>query len=788
MKRQTLFLLCAAVLALVCSCSQSSQNLQEKALARQVDAVYAKLSLEEKAAQLYGIYPGELLVDGQVSREKCREVIPYGVGHICQPTSSQDKDVDEIRRMVLDIQAYLVEETPAGIPAIFHEEALSGLTAKGATIYPQAIGAACSWNPDLIRAKTARTADDMRAVGQQYALSPMIDLIRTPLWPRIEESCGEDGFLTATLACAFVSGLQQNGFHDGVAATTKHFLGYGGANTLPWKELYEEVLLPHEAVIRTQGSESVMTSYDRFRSEYAVCSDTLINVILRGYLGYQGAVISDYGAVQTGRDRSEEALKQYAVDALTAGNDLELAWSTSYRYIPELVREGRIPEEAVEKAVKRARMLKARAGLLEPAPKFCAEGPFNPDSDQGRQIAYELASQSVVLLKNEGNILPLSGNKKIALVGPNANSVWSMLGDYTFPSMQIFFHRNNPDLSAVRVPTLLEALREGFAGVVEYERGCDWSTMADSRVAEGGDARVRGMRLRRIESEDPTDRKAAIKLAAGSDVIVAAMGENVFLCGENRVRNGIRLPGDQEDFVRELIATGKPVVLVVFGGHPQVLAPIADGCAAILQAWYPGEEGGRAVTDILTGRVNPSGHLCVSYPATEDPGLRCYNEEPAQEFIAWPFGYGLSYTSFGYSDLQMQPEASTKDGVIRVSCRVTNNGDRAGDEVVQLYVSPASGQPLKPVQLKGYKRISLDAGESTTISFEMSLDQLAWWSAAADGSSVWTISPGDYRFRIGPNSAELPLEGVCTLSGRPVSKTLRDSYFPRIEVLPLQCK
>ena len=769
---------CAATALLLAACYTPNN---EKALQNQVDALYGRLSLEEKAAQLYGIYPGELMVDGEVSREKCREVIPYGVGHICQPTSSQNKDADEIRRLVRDIQAYLVEETPAGIPAIFHEEALTGLTAKGATIYPQAIGAACSWNPELIKAKTSRTAADMRSVGQQYALSPMIDLIRTPLWPRIEESCGEDGFLTATLACAFVGGLQERGFREGVAATTKHFLGYGGANTLPWKELYEEVLLPHEAVIRTQGSESVMTSYDRFRSEYAVCSDTLINVILRGYLGYTGAIISDYGAVQTGRDRSEEALKQYAVNALTAGNDLELAWSTSYRYIPELVREGRIPEEVLEKAVKRALMLKARAGLLDSNPSFCADGPLELDSPEGRQIAYKLATQSMVLLKNDGT-LPLQGSEKIALVGPNANSVWSMLGDYTFPSMQIFFHRQEPDLSAVRVSTLLEALQEGFSGEVNYERGCDWSTMADSRVAEGGDARLRGMLLRRIESPDPTNPAAALQLAFQSDVIVAAMGENVFLCGENRIRNGIRLPGDQEEFVRSLIATGKPVVLVVFGGHPQVLSPIADGCAAILQAWYPGEEGGRAVTDILTGRVNPSGRLCVSYPATEDTDLRCYNELPSAELIAWPFGYGLSYTAFSYSDLEVQPSAQTADKTIRVSCRVTNTGSLAGDEVVQLYVSPASGQPLKPLQLKGFQRISLESGASAVVHFEVAPDQLAWWSEGADGKSVWTISPGDYRFRIGPHSADTKLEGLCHVDGKPLVKPIRDTYFPTVTV------
>ena len=777
--RQTIILIlgAAALLVAVSACKSDP----EKALRKQVNAIYDRLSLEEKAAQLYGIYPGDLLVDGKVSLEKCREIIPYGLGHICQPTSSQDMDADQMRKMVRDIQAYLVNETAAGIPAIFHDEALSGLTAKGATIYPQAIGAACSWNPDLMRAKTARTAVDMRSVGQQLALSPMLDLIRTPHWPRIEESCGEDAFLTATLGCAFVEGLQSQGFHDGVAATTKHFLGYGGANTLSWKELYEEVLLPHETAIRTQGTESLMTSYDRFRSEYAVCSDTLINVILRGYLDYGGAIVSDYGAVQTGRDRSEEALKQYAVDALLAGNDLELAWNTSYKYIPDLVREGRIPEAALEKAVKRALMLKARAGLLEPDPVFCAEGDLQLDSPEGRRIAYEIASQSIVLLKNEG-VLPLKGSEKIALVGPNANSVWSMLGDYTFPSMQIFFHRREPDLNAVKIPTLLEALKQAYSGEIAYERGCDWSTMNDARIAEGGDARIRGMRMRRIESADPTDAKAALRLASKSDIIIAAMGENVFLCGENRVRNGIRLPGDQEQFVRDLIATGKPVALVVFGGHPQVLSGIAEGCAAVLQAWYPGEEGGNAVANILTGKVNPSGHLCVSYPATEDTGLRCYNEEPAPEFIAWPFGYGLSYTSFNFDNFQLDQAATTKGGPVTVSCRVTNTGDRAGAEVVQLYVSPASGQPLKPLQLKGYQRVELESGASATVMFKVDTDQLAWWSADKDGRSVWTVSPGDYLFRIGSSSADLPLEGVCSLSGAETHKPLRDVYFPEVSV------
>jgi len=752
-------------------------------LQKQVDEVYARLSLEEKAAQLSGIYPSELMVDGRISLEKCRELIPYGVGHICQPGSSQNKNADELRQMVRDIQNYLMNEVPAGIPAIFHDEALSGLTAKNATAYPQAIGAACSWDPDLFRLKTQYTARDMRKLGLQMALSPMMDVIRTPHWPRIEESCGEDGYLTATLGAAFVNGLQSEGFKEGITATTKHFLGYGGANTLSWKELYEEVLLPHEAIIRTEGSKSVMTSYDRFRSEYAVCSDTLINLILRDYLKYDGVMVSDYGAVQQGkRSKDEEVLKQCAVDALLAGNDLEFSSNTSYRYIPELVREGRIPDEILEKAVKRALMLKARAGLLDPNPKLYEEGTLDLDTPENRRLAYEIACESIVMLKNDG-VLPLHPHKKLAIVGPNANSFWSMLGDYTYLSMQTFFFRNEVNDSRLKIDTFLESMQNLYKGEIQYERGCDWSTLADVRFLQGGDEKARQRFVRTIPSDDPTDWDAAIRAASGSDVIVAAMGENIYLSGENRGRNGIGLPGDQERFVKELIATGKPVVLVVFGGHPQVIEPVADGCAAILQAWFPGEEGGNAVASILTGKVNPSGKLCVSYPKSQSTELFCYNEEPADSLVAYPFGYGLSYTSYRYSDMEVQPKANTTDRYVSVKCKVTNTGTVDGDEIVQLYVSPASGQNIKPIQLKGYGRVRLAAGQTASLCFRLAVDQLAWWSEDAQTlKPVWTVSGGDYLFKIGPSSAELPLEGVCAFAGRDIQKALRTDYFATVDI------
>ena len=781
--KKHLLIFSLALIAAACSGpkpaeSQADKAKQaDKALQAQVDAVYDRLSVEDRAAQLFGIYPSELMVDGVFSIEKCKEVIPYGAGHICQLSSSQSLNADELRQLIADIQDYMVNHTPAGIPAVIHDECITGVTAKGATAYPQQMAVACTWDPAPLSVKMRQTARSMRDLGEQFALSPMVDIIRSAHWSRVEESYGEDGYLTATMGTAFVKGLQADGFRDGVTATTKHFLGYGGGSSLTEKEIYEEVLFPHEAIIRQAGSRSIMTCYDKFRTQYAVCSDTLLNVILRDYLHYDGIVVSDYGAVQQGsRDRSPEFLKQCAIDAINTGNDLEFNSNTSYRYLPELLAEGRVSEEAFERAVKRALMVKARSGLLDPNPEYFKEGKLDMDPAESRQTAYDLAAESVVMLKNNG-VLPLASGKNIAVVGPNANSVWSMLGDYTFPSMQLFFFRKDVNPDDLYVPTFLECFQSKYDGKVEYSRGVDWSTLADMGLSMSGDQRVRALNVRKIDSEDYTNWDDAIKVAARNDVIVAAMGENIYLCGENRRRAGIRLPGDQEAFVKALTATGKPVVLIMFSGRPEMITDIADGCAAILQAFYPGEEGGNAVSDILTGKVNPSGKLCMTMPATESTDQYCYNNGVNPEMALYPFGFGLSYTTFQYSDISVQPEAKTKNGLIEVSCKVTNTGSVKGDEVVQLYASPKSGQPLKPIQLKGFQRISLDPGKSATVTFCVSADQLAWFSDAG-----WTVSPGDYAFKVGSSSSDLPLEGVCTLKGKPVVKALRDVYFADVAV------
>jgi beta-glucosidase len=740
---------------------------------KQVGLVYQKMTLDEKVAQLSGIRPVDLLENNKLSLAKCREKIPNGIGHVCQYACGVDMGPDELRDFVRDLQNYLINETPSGIPAIFHEEAITGIAAKGATVYPQQLGVACTWNTELARLKTEQTAEAMRAVGGMLALSPMVDLIYTAHWSRIEESYGEDSYLSAAMGVAFVEGLQKKGIRNGVAACSKHFLGYGGGSSLSTKELYEEVLMPHEAMIKQAGSKVVMTSYGRFRSEQAVSSDTLLKVMLRGYLGFDGIVVSDYGAV--GHDaKDEEMCMQRAVEAINAGNDLEFPHKHCYSYLPQAMEKGLVTEERFEEAVKRALALKANLGLLDENPKLYEEGKLDLDKPEYRETSYQLACQSVVMLKNNG-ILPLTGEtKQIALVGPNANTYWCMLGDYTYQSMWAFWWGGKVDPNNPKIVGLYEAFQNKFntGATLRYERGCDWSASNESSVSHQGDPRTERLKMMLLETSDETNWENAISIAANSDVIIAALGENPTLCGEARERKGIRLPGDQEKFLKELIATGKPVVLVMFGGRPQVVSDVEEGCAAILQAWYPGEEGGNAVADILLGKVNPSGKLCVSYPKTEAKGLYCYNNGVESENIAYPFGYGLSYTTFEYSDLALSCEAKTSSETIEVSCKVTNTGNREGTEIVQLYLSPKDNQPLKPIQLKGFKRVTLKPGETKMVSFNVSPQQLAHYS-----NEQWSIDPGGYEFKIGASSADIRLNGTFELAGKPLQMAGRSVFF-----------
>ena len=744
-----------------------------------VNALYQKMTQEERIAQLYGIRPGELMgPDGHLDPALCEQKIPDGIGHFCQYGSGDVRDPENLRDMVAELQDWLMHNTPSGIPALFHDEVISGIATMGATTYPQQICYAGSWNPDLAELKARQTAADMRKIGGFLALSPMVDVVRDPTFNRLEEGYGEDAYLTARFGVAFVKGLQYGGLDKGVATTSKHYLGYGGGGNSEQKELMEEILLPHEAMIRVAGSKSVMTGYHAVHGVNCVANKEIMGDILRDYVGFDGMFVSDYSSVnQIPLDRNDYVGK--AAAAINAGTEVEFSEGTCFSHLQEALDQGLVSQATFEKAVKRVLTMKARTGLLDKEPKLYAEGKIDFDTPEERQTAYDLAAQSVVLLKNNG-VLPLRGDAKVALVGPNANSHWAMLGDYTYIAMKYFWNRVDIEPVNPDIITLLAGMQSKLpAGMsMTYNRGCDWVSDTNLAGNAAGDSRaaasLRYFMRRRVISPDETDFDKALAAAAESDVIVAAMGENVLLCGENRDRGGIRLPGDQEEFVRALVATGKPVVLVMFGGRTQVIGDLADKCAAVIQAWYPGEEGGNAVADILLGNVNPSGKLTVSYPAVEGTGPLCYNYSVEQNpDVAWPFGYGLSYTNFEYSNLKVTKRVATDAKAIKISFDVRNAGRVAGDEIVQLYVSPTfEAQALKPIQLKGFERISLKPGETKTVEMVMSPQALGHFD-----NWHWTITPGEYKIKVGASSMDIRLEAPVVLTGKENTMRIRTVYF-----------
>ena len=755
---------------------------------QQIDELYGKMSQEERIAQLKSMYMDDLFgEDGQLDTAKCRELIPNGIGHFSQFAMQKPRDPNELRDRVAAVQDWLIHNTPNGIPALCHEEVLSGINTRGATIYPQQIGQACSFNPELAELKTLQTSTTMRKMGGVLSLSPMVDVCRTPSFNRLEESYGEDGYLSAVMGTAFVKGLQQGDLKKGVGACSKHYLGYGGGGDSEEKELMEEILLPHETMIRLAGSKALMPGYHAMADANGekvncVANGKILQDILRGYLGFDGMVVSDYTAID--QIPGLETPLEKAVAAINAGNDVDFPFGANYQYLQEAIDKGLVKPEVFERAVKAVLRYKFRAGLLDKDAYLFSKEQITLDSPEERQTAYDIATQSVVLLENNG-VLPLKDAKNILLTGPNANTMWAMCGDYSFPSMTYFWKRNMEDLEHPEIVTLFEGMTASKPEGVNlmYSRGCDWTEEIETKFSELGDERAWEYDLlhRKVDAGEKIDKAEALAMAKQSDVIIAAVGENVMLCGENRDRKGLRLPGKQEQYVQELLATGKPVVLVVFGGRAQVITGIAEKCAAVIQAWYPGEEGGKAVADILYGKVSPSAKLSVSYPKEELYTPICYNYSTERDSrVQWPFGYGLSYTTFEYQNLKVDAEVATSAESVNVSFEVKNTGEMAADEIAQIYLSPTDrNQQIKPIQLQGFARVSLQPGETKTVKVKLYTEQFGYYSH--QGDRQWNISPGQFVVKVGASSEDIRLQQTVTLKGSAVTKPLREFYFSETE-------
>lgn len=757
---------------------------------KQVDELYQKMSMEERVAQLRSTFMDELFdANGKLDTAQCAKLIPNGIGHFSQFAMQKPLAPNVLRDRVAQVQDWLIHHTPNGIPALFHEEVLTGINTMDACVYPQQIGQACSFNTELAELKTTQTSTALRKMGGILALSPMVDVCRNPSFNRLEESYGEDGYLSAAMGVAFVRGLQQGDLKKGVGACSKHYLGYGGGGDTEEKEMMEEILLPHEAMINTAGSKVIMPGYHAVHGTKCVANSEILNDILRGYVGFDGMVVSDYTAIAQIPDLPGEV--ERAAAAINGGNDVDFPSGANYQLLPEAIKKGLVKPEVFERAVKRVLTHKFRAGLFDKDAYLYSNEDIKLDTPEERKTSYDIATQSIVLLENNG-ILPLTPatvpdvstsvpTRNILLTGPNANTMWAMCGDYTYQAMSYFWKKTDIGAENPHIVTLKEGMEkhmpQGFT--LKYSRGCDWTEEIETAYSELGDERAWEYEIlhRKVDSGEKADAAEALAMAKDCDVIIAAVGENVMLCGENRDRKGLRLPGKQEQYVEQLLATGKPVVLVVFGGRAQVIAGIAERCAAVIQAWYPGEEGGNAVADILYGKVSPSAKLSVSYPNQELNENICYNYSDKKDpRIAWPFGYGLSYTTFQYSNLHVDSEAKTTADGITVTFDVKNTGNVAGDEIAQLYLSPTSAnQPLRPLQLQGFARVSLAKGEKKTVTIILHPDQFGYYTN--DGHRQWNIQPGTYTVKIGASSADIRLQQDITLTGEKISKPKRDVYL-----------
>jgi beta-xylosidase len=743
--------------------------------ADRVAALLAQMTLEEKVAQLYGVWVGIDPNSDDVAPHQHDLADPAldfatltrsGLGQLTRPFGTAPVDPADGAKALARLQADIIAANRFGIPALAHEECLTGFMTWQATIYPTPLAWGATFDQELVERMGAQIGATMHSVGVHQGLAPVLDVTRDPRWGRTEETIGEDPYLVATLGTGYVRGLESTG----IVATLKHFVGYsastGGRNFGPAaignRELADVLLPPFEMAIRDGGARSVMQSYTEIDGVPVCADDRLLTHLLREVWGFTGTVVSDYFGVSFLEMQHKVAGSpaEAGALALTAGLDVELPAVRCYgEPLLAAIREGRVDETLVDRAATRVLTQKCELGLLDPdwspLPPALREsgGAIDLDPPAGQAIARQLAEQSVVLVANDG-ALPLRPDASIAVIGPLADDLSGMFGCYAFPSHMRFHYEHRPSELADAIPTVLAALTAELPG-------------AKLSHVPGGE----------VTSTDPVAIEAAVQATAAADVCVAVLGDKSGLFGRGTSGEGcdaehLGLPGQQAELLAALIDTGTPVVAVLLAGRPYALGAVADRLAGIVQAFFPGQAGGAAVAGVLSGRVNPSGRLPVSLPRTPHtpPGgylapLLAYKTtvssvDPSPLF---PFGHGLSYTSFAWEDVAFSPagEVAT-DGTVTVSLRVRNTGDRAGAEVVQLYLHDPVAQVTRPVvRLVGYARVPLEAGQARRVTLRMHADLASF--TGRDGRRI--VEPGTLELRLGSSCMDTPHIGTVELVG-----------------------
>jgi beta-glucosidase len=761
-----------------------------------VDDLMGRMSLTEKAAQLGSAWVFQLVDHDGLSPERAPKLMEHGLGQVTRISGASRFGAEEAASIANAIQHHLVEETRLGIPAIIHEEICSGLMASESTVFPQAIGVAGTWEPDLAEAMADVIRIQMRAMGVHQGLSPVLDVCRDPRWGRVEETYGEDPHLVARMGGAFVQGLQSGDLAQGVVATAKHFVGYGASEGgmnwapahIPARELREVYLHPFEAAVRTADLWSVMNGYHELDGVPCGANRDLLVGILRDDWGFARCVVSDYFAVRQLAEyhRLVADGESAAVMGLTAGIDVELPGTDCYgEPLLAAVAAGAIDEDVIDTSVRRVLETKFALGLFEQPYVAVEDVAAVTDTAPHRDLARHVARKSMTLLRNDG-VLPLRPDLgTVAVIGPSADAARHLYGDYTYAAHQESLREMRADENvfsipmpegvefgdpSVAFPSVYDVLRDRLDGEVRYAKGCD----VNSDATDGFDE--------------------AVALAAAADVAVMVMGDKSGLasdctCGESRDRAVLDLPGVQEDLVRAVVATGTPVVLVLVAGRPCGSVWVHEHSAAVLMAWLPGQEGAAAVADVLVGDVSPGGKLPISFPRTVGQLPTYYGHKVSGGRSHWkgdyvdgsshplyPFGFGIGYTTFALEEPGVAEDEVPWNGTATVQVTVTNSGDRVGDEVVQLYIRDPEASVTRPVlELKGFARVALEPGESKLLTFTLPAGQVGFY----DHDLRYVVEPGTIEVLVGTSSQDLVAAGTFTIvpdpSGAPPVKAFDGS-------------
>ncbi|RZU66362.1 beta-xylosidase [Microterricola gilva] len=747
--------------------------------AERVDALIDAMTLDEKLAQLYGVWVGASTEGGDVAPHQhdlndavdLDELLPLGLGQLTRPFGSAPVDAAVGALSLMRTQERIVAASRFGIPAVAHEECLAGFAAWGATAYPVPLSWGASFDPELVERMARRIGDDLRSVGVHQGLAPVLDVVRDARWGRVEETIGEDPQLVATIATAYVKGLESSG----VVATLKHFVGYSasraGRNLAPVsigrRELADVLLPPFEMAVRDGGVRSVMNAYTDIDGVPSAADRELLTGLLRDTWGFTGTVVADYFAVAFLKllHGTAGSWAEAAGAALEAGIDVELPTVKAFGApLRAAVADGVVAESLVDTALRRVLLQKAELGLLDPdwsaVPAALAgadlgsadalRGSVDLDSAGNRELARELAERAVVLLKNDG-VLPLASPASIAVIGPNADDPYAMLGCYSFPSHVVVQHPGVP--IGIEIPTLLDAIRLEFPdSEIRYALGTS---------VDGGE----------------TDGIAnAVAIAASADIVVLALGDRAGLFGRGTSGEGcdvesLELPGAQQQLVDAVLATGTPSVMTLLTGRPYAIGHAVTDASAIVQAFFVGEEGASAIAGVISGRVNPSGRLPVSVPATPGAQPTSYLAPPLARATdvsnidptpAFAFGHGLGYSRFEWGSFVGDESEIAIDGEASVRLRVRNTSSRAGTDVVQIYMHDPVASVVRPVQrLVGYIRVALEPGEKTEVRFVVPADLASF--TGRSGERI--VEPGEIVLSVGRSSAELPFSHAVQLQG-----------------------